>query len=81
MTLEPLLWLHCSISGRCLLEYIIGTQSPTQPPFRGGKRRRERAFCTPAEGSGDLLNRPRLCLRSPSVHDASFLLNLFIDLR
>jgi len=24
--LEPLLWLHCSISGRCLLEYIIGTQ-------------------------------------------------------
>jgi len=26
MTLEPLLWLHCSISGRCLLEYIIGTQ-------------------------------------------------------
>jgi len=27
MTLEPLLWLHCSISGRCLLEYIIGTKS------------------------------------------------------
>ena len=27
MTLEPLLWLHCSISGRCVLEYIIGTQS------------------------------------------------------
>ena len=26
MTLEPLLWLHCSISGRFLLEYIIGTQ-------------------------------------------------------
>ena len=25
MTLEPLLWLHCSISGRCPLEYIIGT--------------------------------------------------------
>jgi len=21
MTLEPLLWLHCSISGRCLLEH------------------------------------------------------------
>ena len=28
MTLEPLLWIHCSRSGRCLLEYIIGTQSP-----------------------------------------------------
>ena len=27
MTFEPLLWLHCPISGRCLLEYIIGTQS------------------------------------------------------
>jgi len=27
MTLEPLFWLHCSVSGRCLLEYIIGTQS------------------------------------------------------
>ena len=27
MTLEPLLWLHYSISGSCLLEYIIGTQS------------------------------------------------------
>ena len=27
MTLEPLLWLHCSISGRCLLEYIIGNQA------------------------------------------------------
>ena len=26
MTLEPLLWLHCSIPGRCLLEYITGTQ-------------------------------------------------------
>ena len=26
MTLEPLLSLHCSTSGRCLLEYIIGTQ-------------------------------------------------------
>ena len=26
MTLEPLLWLHCSTSGRCLSEYIIGTQ-------------------------------------------------------
>jgi len=27
MTLESLLWFHCSISGRCLLEYSIGTQS------------------------------------------------------
>jgi len=27
MTLEPLLWLHCSIPGRCLLAYIIGNQS------------------------------------------------------
>jgi len=26
MTLAPLLWLHCSISGKCFLEYIIGTQ-------------------------------------------------------
>ena len=26
MTLEPLLWLHCSISCRYLLEYIIGIQ-------------------------------------------------------
>ena len=26
MTLEPLLWFHCSISGRCLLEYIIESQ-------------------------------------------------------
>ena len=24
--MELLLWLHCSISGRYLLEYIIGTQ-------------------------------------------------------
>jgi len=24
--LEPLLWLHCSISGRCLLDYMIGTE-------------------------------------------------------
>ena len=27
MTLEPLLWFHCPISGRFLLAYIIGTQS------------------------------------------------------
>jgi len=27
MTLEPLLWLHWSIPGRCLLEYIIGAQA------------------------------------------------------
>ena len=26
MTLEPLLWLPCSISGKHFLEYIIGTQ-------------------------------------------------------
>ena len=26
MTLESLLWLHCSISDRCLLECIIETQ-------------------------------------------------------
>ena len=33
MTLEPLLWLHCSVSGRYILEYIIGTQS-----FHGNDR-------------------------------------------
>jgi len=34
MTLEPLLWLHCSISGRCLLECMIGTQSCGTPLTR-----------------------------------------------
>ena len=32
MTFQPLLWLHCSVPGRGLLEDIIGTQS-AQPPF------------------------------------------------
>ena len=26
MTLEPLLWLYCYISGICFVEYMIGTQ-------------------------------------------------------
>ena len=37
--LEPLLWLHCSIAGRCLLENVIGSESkpetrdqPAAPP-------------------------------------------------
>ena len=29
------LWLHCSISGRCLLVYIIGTQSGRGATFLG----------------------------------------------
>ena len=31
MTLELLLWLHCSTPGRCLLEYMNGPQSQHSP--------------------------------------------------
>jgi len=51
MTLEPRLWLHCSISGRCLLEYIIGTQS--QWLWRVGTGMWERRWWRVDSGMGE----------------------------